>query len=220
MSSRAQSSSSKAGQTSFLSIPGKARLKRELSLLSTDPPPGIAAYLESQDNLGVWKSQVKGPEDSPFEHGIFVVRIIIPARYPFEPPQCRFVDGDPPYHPNIDASGRICLDTLKLPPAGSWSPAVSLPSLLTSLRSLLAEPNPDDGLEPEISNLYKHHPERWREEARRRTNQNNRDINTATEPNVGHKRLGSVDQDSGGQPTHPPKTNQKLENASSNISPN
>jgi dihydroxyacetone kinase-like predicted kinase len=33
----------------------------------------------------------------------------------------------------------------------------------------MAEPNPDDGLVPDISELYKRNPEKWREEARRRT---------------------------------------------------
>lgn len=36
------------------------------------------------------------------------------CRYPFEPPKMRFLT--PIYHPNIDNSGRICHDALKLPP--------------------------------------------------------------------------------------------------------
>lgn len=180
----------------ILSIPAKARLKRELTLLTTDPPPGIAAYLESEDDLSRWKAEISGPEDSPFEDGVFEVRIRIPSRYPMEPPICRFVSEPAPYHPNIDSQGRICLDTLKSPPAGSWSPAVSLPSLLLSLRSLLAEPNPEDGLEAEISNLYKHHPEQWRAEARRRTQLHK------SPPARGEKRsTKSNDQDSSKEET-------------------
>ena len=160
----------------MVSPAAKARLLREMSLLSRDPPPGIAAYLpdysndsssSSSSDMTKIRVQISGPESSPFESGIFLLLVNITGRYPFEPPRCRFLT--PIYHPNIDSGGRICLDTLKSPPAGSWSPAVSLPSLLLSIRSLMAEPNPDDGLVPDISELYKRNPDRWREEARRRT---------------------------------------------------
>ena len=145
----------------------KARLTRELSRLSTDPPPGIAAYVPNPADMTIIRAQITGPEDSPFEKGVYLLLVNISGRYPFEPPRCRFVT--PVYHPNIDSGGRICLDTLKSPPGGSWSPAVSLPSLLLSIRSLLASPNPDDGLVPEISELYKRNPKKWEEEARMRT---------------------------------------------------
>ena len=145
----------------------KARLTRELSRLSTDPPPGIAAYVPNPANMTILRAQITGPEDSSFEKGVFLLLVHISSRYPFEPPHCRFVT--PVYHPNIDSRGHICLDTLKSPPGGSWSPAVSLPSLLLSIRSLLASPNPDDGLVPEICELYKRNPRKWQEEARRRT---------------------------------------------------
>ena len=145
----------------------KARLMREMSLLSKDPPPGIAAYPPNPADMTQIRAQITGPEGSPFETGVFLLTVHITARYPFEPPRCRFLT--PLYHPNVDSHGRICLDTLKSPPAGSWSPAVSLPSLLLSIRSLMAEPNPDDGLVPEISELYKRNPTQWTKEAERRT---------------------------------------------------
>ena len=56
----------------------------------------------------------------------------------------------PIYHPNIDAGGRICLDTLKMPPKGSWKPALNVPATLSMIRLLMAEPNADDGLVPDI----------------------------------------------------------------------
>jgi ubiquitin-conjugating enzyme E2 T len=152
-----------------LSIPAKARLSRELSRLQQDPPPGIAAFLETDDNLSVWHAEIVGPPNSPFQDGVFELVMKFPPRYPMEPPNCRFTSNPAPYHPNIDSSGRICLDTLKSPPSGTWSPAVSLSSLLLSLRSLLAEPNSDDGLVADISQQYRLHPEQWRAEAKRQT---------------------------------------------------
>jgi ubiquitin-conjugating enzyme E2 T len=135
-------------------------------MLAKDPPPGVAAFTPNQSDITKIQAQITGPEGSPFEGGIFLLTVNITGRYPFEPPRCRFLT--PLYHPNIDSGGRICLDTLKTPPAGSWSPAVSLPSLLLSIRSLMAEPNPDDGLVPDISELYKRNPTEWHRVAKER----------------------------------------------------
>jgi ubiquitin-conjugating enzyme E2 T len=54
------------------------------------------------------------------------------------------------YHPNIDAAGRICLKSLKPPPAGDWSPALMLIDVVQEIRMLLKHPNPDDSLMPDI----------------------------------------------------------------------
>ena len=137
--------------------------------MHSDPPPGISARLENKDDLTTWRAEIVGPPDSPFEDGVFELAIKFSSRYPIEPPSCRFISSPAPHHPNIDASGRICLDTLKSPPAGTWSPAVSLSSLLLSLRALLGEPNPDDGLVAEISQQYRLHPKQWREQAKQQT---------------------------------------------------
>ena len=149
--------------------PMRARLTRELDRLQKDPPPGIAAYAPNTDDPSHLRAQITGPPGTPYYGGIYLISLRFTNRYPFEPPRVRFVT--PVYHPNVDSAGRICLDTLKSPPAGSWSPAVSLPSLLTTLRALLSDPNPDDALVPEIADMYKQEPARFEEEARRVTQQ-------------------------------------------------
>ena len=59
--------------------------------------------------------EITGPEDSPYENGVFELELTLSNRYPFEPPKLQFIT--PIYHPNIDSTGRICLDLLKMPPA-------------------------------------------------------------------------------------------------------
>ena len=65
--------------------------------------------------LKLMRIEITGPENSPYENGIFELDLSITDRYPFEPPKLRVIT--PIYHPNIDSTGRICLDLLKMPPS-------------------------------------------------------------------------------------------------------
>ncbi|XP_066528567.1 ubiquitin-conjugating enzyme E2 T isoform X2 [Hoplias malabaricus] len=129
-----------------------SRLKRELQLLTTEPPLGI--NLCSTENLQNLQAQIVGGSNTPYEGGVFELEINIPERYPFEPPQIRFLT--PVYHPNIDSAGRICLDALKMPPKGAWRPSLNLSTVLSSIQLLMAEPNPDDPLMADISSEFKY----------------------------------------------------------------
>lgn len=92
------------------------------------------------------------PRISPYEGVKLTLQICFPPRYPFEPPDVSFTS--PIYHPNIDGSGRICLDLLKMPPKGTWRPTITIISLLNAIKVLLVEPSPDDPLMPEIARQY------------------------------------------------------------------
>lgn len=47
------------------------------------------------------------------------------------------------------------MDMLKMPPKGAWLPTITLETLLVSLQTLLANPNPDDPLMTDIAIEYK-----------------------------------------------------------------
>lgn len=130
-----------------------SRMQRELSILKKEPPPGISCWaIDGQiDKL---QAEILGSKDTPYNGGCFRLEIQIPERYPFHPPKVRFVTKI--YHPNIDGSGRICLDTLQMPPKGAWKPAWNISTVLTSIQLLMAEPNSDDPLVSEISDEYKY----------------------------------------------------------------
>ncbi|KAH1057232.1 hypothetical protein J1N35_035297 [Gossypium stocksii] len=126
----------------------KLRMQKELKLLLVDPPHGASfPTLSSQSDITDLSSihaQIEGPEETVYSKGIFEIKIQIPERYPLQPPIVTF--ATPIYHPNIDNGGRICLDILNLPPKGAWQPSLNISTVLTSIRLLLSEPNPDDGL--------------------------------------------------------------------------
>ncbi|CAG9860019.1 unnamed protein product [Phyllotreta striolata] len=100
-----------------------------------------------------------GPPNSPYENGVFTLEIIIPDRYPFTPPSVTFKTKM--YHPNIDESGRICLDLLKAAPNGGWKPTIGIEGLLIALRMLLECPNPDDPLMEDIGEQFKNNKEEF-----------------------------------------------------------
>lgn len=130
-----------------------SRMNRELSLLEREPPPGISCWQKDNDVTHL-EAQIFGGEGTPYSGGVFKLEITIPDRYPFEPPKVQYVT--PIYHPNIDTIGRICLDLLKMPPAGNWKPSLNICTVLTSIQLLMAEPNPDDPLMADISTEFKH----------------------------------------------------------------
>ncbi|XP_042491813.1 probable ubiquitin-conjugating enzyme E2 37 [Macadamia integrifolia] len=147
------------------------RMQKELKLLLTDPPPGVSLPMLTADsdssNLSTIDAQIDGPEGTVYAKGVFNIKILIPDRYPFQPPVVTF--ATPIYHPNIDNGGRICLDILNLPPKGAWQPSLNISTVLTSLGLLLSEPNPDDGLMCEASREYKYNRQAFHQKARTMT---------------------------------------------------
>lgn len=129
------------------------RVKKELERLKKDPPHGVSCW-PKEGRIDCLEAKLIGAKDTAYEGGVFKLEIRLPDRYPFEPPQVKFITKI--YHPNIDSAGRICLDVLKSPPQGSWKPSQNISTILTSIQLLLSEPNPDDGLMADISQEYKH----------------------------------------------------------------
>ena len=128
------------------------RVKKELERLKKDPPYGVSCW-PNEGRIDCLEAKLIGAKETAYEGGVFKLEIRLPDRYPFEPPQVKFITKI--YHPNIDSAGRICLDVLKSPPQGSWKPSQNLSTILTSIQLLLSEPNPDDGLMADISQEYK-----------------------------------------------------------------
>jgi len=82
--------------------------------------------------------------------------------YPNKAPTVKFLTKM--FHPNIYNDGQICLDILQ----NQWSPIYDISAILTSIQSLLCDPNPASPANSEASRLYS--------ENRREYNRRVRDI--------------------------------------------
>jgi ubiquitin-conjugating enzyme E2 C len=109
-------------------------LQKELMDLMLHPTPGISAF-PSDSNLSLWTATIDGPTATPYANLVLKLTFEFPANYPYAPPTVLF--KTPIYHPNVDFSGRICLDILK----DKWSAVYNVGTVLLSLQSLLGEPN-------------------------------------------------------------------------------
>ncbi|XP_063241481.1 ubiquitin-conjugating enzyme E2 T-like isoform X2 [Bacillus rossius redtenbacheri] len=140
------------------------RVKKELERITRHPPFGVSCWLKDESNLDILDACIRGLDGTPYESGIFRIQIQIPEKYPLEPPHMKFVT--PVYHPNVDEAGRICMDMLKWPPDGTWSPVFTLSSVLQSIQVLLATPNPDDPLRANIAEEYRYNRAEYERKAR------------------------------------------------------
>jgi ubiquitin-conjugating enzyme E2 D len=135
------------------------RINKELKDLKKNPPANCSAG-PINDDIFKWEAVILGPSESPYEGGVFNLRIEFPTDYPFKAPKIKFIT--PIYHCNINEQGGICLDILK----EQWSPALTISKVLLSICSLMDDPNPDDPLRPELADLYKEDRELYDKRAR------------------------------------------------------
>lgn len=134
------------------------RLNRELSIVresqiqhsdlgwSVGPVQDESGEISDLRN---WEGFIFGTDDSPYQGAVFRITITFTDDYPIKAPKVKFVDV--PFHPNVYEDGNICLDILK----ENWSPALQVPALLHSVRSLLTDPNVNSPANQTAARLYR-----------------------------------------------------------------
>lgn len=130
-----------------MSTPARKRLMRDFKRLQTDPPAGISGT-PSESNIMAWHAVIFGPEGTPWEGGTFKLTIAFSEEYPNKAPVVKFVTKM--FHPNVYNDGSICLDILQ----NQWSPIYDVGAILTSIQSLLCDPNPNSPANSEAAALY------------------------------------------------------------------
>ncbi|KAK9324130.1 hypothetical protein V1517DRAFT_366310 [Lipomyces orientalis] len=147
------------------------RLMTEYKQLINEAPDGISAGPIDEDNFFEWECLIQGPEDTPFEGGVFPATLTFPKDYPLSPPTMKFTCEM--FHPNgnviirralsnkssnwvylVYKDGTVCISILHAPgddpnmyesASERWSPIQSVEKILISVMSMLAEPNDESG---------------------------------------------------------------------------
>lgn len=87
---------------------------------------------------------------TPWEGGLYKLRMIFKDDYPSSPPKCKF---EPPlFHPNVYPSGTVCLSLLD--EEKDWRPAITIKQILLGIQDLLNEPNVKDPAQAEAYTIY------------------------------------------------------------------
>ncbi len=89
-----------------------------------------------------------GPDDTEWEGGVFRLVLEFSEDYPNKPPKVKFLTKM--FHPNIYNDGSICLDILQ----NMWSPVYDISSILTSIQSLLCDPNTKSPANNEAAEMF------------------------------------------------------------------
>ncbi|MES1908628.1 MAG: SUMO-conjugating enzyme UBC9-B [Cercozoa sp. M6MM] len=130
------------------------RLAQERKDWRRNHPHGFFAKPEKKEDgttdLFHWRCGIPGKPGSPWEGGMYKLRMIFPPTYPNKPPKCQFTPVI--FHPNVYTSGTVCLSILS--EDKDWKPSITIPQVLRGIYELLAEPNPADPAQREPYELY------------------------------------------------------------------
>ena len=123
-------------------------LWRQQQELLKKSPDHVTPIINDEDPIDI-QADIEGPEGTPYECGIFRVRLFIPNEFPQSAPKGFFVTKI--FHPNVSEKGEICVNTLKR----DWNPKQwSLYNLFEVIKCLLIVPFPQSSLNEEAGKMF------------------------------------------------------------------
>ena len=144
------------------------RIKKEVDELTkvTFESDGFL-YIPDEKDIFEGIATILGPPDTPYEGGLFKIRIQFPSDYPFKPMKLKFITRI--YHPNIKfyddaiSEGILCCCNMQ-ELFDQWSPAFTLKKILTKIKELFITPVTfTECMEPiDIFNEYVNNPEKFK----------------------------------------------------------
>jgi len=117
--------------------PSLRRIQADIRELSIDPSDRYHAH-PLENDMFEWHFTIRGAEGTDFEGGYYHGRILLPADYPFKPPNIVFLTPNGRFETNV----KVCLSFSAYHPE-LWQPAWGIRLILEALISFL--PTKGDG---------------------------------------------------------------------------
>ena len=106
-------------------------------------------------NLDRWRVYLKGPEGTPYANKWWYLYVTFPDLYPAQPPIFRFITI--PYHLNVSAEGRICLNIIEK----GYISSKHVVEILQEIKELFLLPNTDTPVQIDTYMKYLRTPSRY-----------------------------------------------------------
>lgn len=117
----------------------------EAMLLRESLPPGVWVYAFA-NRTDLYSVMIRGPNNTPYEDGLFIFDLQLSPEYPRSPPQCCYISYNTErLNPNLYPNGRVCVSLLGTWMGRGtevWGPKSTLLQLIVSIQGLIlvAEP--------------------------------------------------------------------------------
>ncbi|OQV16886.1 Ubiquitin-conjugating enzyme E2 Z [Hypsibius exemplaris] len=119
----------------------KKRLQHDLAH-SLSEEELLNVYIQpNEDDITKLHALIIGPKDTPYEGGFFQFYLRVGPDYPLKPPRVCILTTDGGrvrFGPNLYAEGKICLSILGTWSGPSWTAAMTVSVVLTSIQSLMS----------------------------------------------------------------------------------
>eukprot|EP01116_Phalansterium_solitarium_P023797 TRINITY_DN851_c0_g1_i5.p2 TRINITY_DN851_c0_g1~~TRINITY_DN851_c0_g1_i5.p2 ORF type:complete len:522 (-),score=161.57 TRINITY_DN851_c0_g1_i5:965-2530(-) len=123
------------------------RIMQELRLLMSEPHPSVEVF-PCESNIRFWRLLLKGPEESPYAGGVWLLYANFSEEYPLRAPEMRFVT--PIKHSNVNHYGKICHSIF----TRNWTSDTTMRAVSDLVYALMLHPETQDPLDTTLAMQY------------------------------------------------------------------
>ena len=145
-------------------LTARRQINNELKHLQTNQSRNYLVT-PNDDDRKEWTVDMYGPEDSPYNGGIFTLDVRFGKCYPAQPPRIKF--NTRIYHMNVSGRGQICIASL----CDEWGRIESMKELFDEIFELLRKPDGTAVVREDLAALFTYDIDTYNNIAKQQTEQ-------------------------------------------------